>query len=131
MSDAFDIEHFRWDPSTGRHTKVELPWLPISGQLFIPPLPLDWLTPLNQLARKCWAVPYVTLVVYMLAVITKRRTFPLTNKYLTPAGVGSAAKGRALAILEAAGYIKVKRLPNTSPTITLINDPRLRNRTAS
>jgi|SRR5580704_2310097 hypothetical protein len=126
MGYDFNLERFRWDPSTGQHAKVDLPWSVISGQLFVPPVPFDWLASLNQLEPKCWAVPYVALVIYALAVMTKRKTFPLTNKYLTPAGVGSAAKGRALAILEAAGFVSVQRSPNTSPTVTLIKDPRRR-----
>jgi hypothetical protein len=115
-------------PSTGQHAKVDLPWLATSGNSFVPPVSLDWLASLNQLGRKCWAVPYVALVIYALAVMSKGETFALTNKYLTPAGIGSAAKGRALAALEAAGFISVQRSPNTSPTVTLIKDPRRRAR---
>ena len=42
MGYDFNFECFMWDHSTDQHAKVVLPWSVISGQLFVPPVPLDW-----------------------------------------------------------------------------------------
>jgi hypothetical protein len=84
-------------------------------------VPLAWAADVVKAAPK---IPAMLLVLFAYAAWKEKGpTFMLTTELTRQYGVSRWAKARALARLEAAGKIKVKRYRNRAPIVTLIGDP--------
>jgi hypothetical protein len=81
-------------------------------------IPLQWAAD----AAKALGAPqsFVPIWIRHQAWKTKSLTFTLSNAALVKYGVKREAKRRALASLEAAGMIKVERLPGRATIVTLL-----------
>jgi hypothetical protein len=68
-------------------------------------------------------VPYVASASIILATMTRRATFALTNRFLD--NLEPMPKRRALKVLEQAGFIAVEHRAGSSPQVTLLSEPRV------
>jgi hypothetical protein len=66
----------------------------------------------------------VYLLLHRLMVWKNRNPVQLTTAYLVEHGLNRMDKHRALAVLEDAGLIRVKRRPKANPLITLLEEKR-------
>jgi hypothetical protein len=82
------------------------------------PVPWAWLVAASKLPGKSLAVG---LCIWRLSGVMKSRTLVLGNTDLEPLGVDRAGKSRALAALEAAGLISIKRKRGRFPALTIEN----------
>jgi hypothetical protein len=80
-------------------------------------VPLWWFEQATRATKTQQA--FVALWLLHLAWKASSTTFPLPNGKLAGHGAGRKAKARALASLEAAGLITVKRRPGKTPAVTL------------
>jgi hypothetical protein len=82
-------------------------------------VPLMW----GSKAAKALKTPRALILALLMhsAWRAKGEPFTFSNVALKKYGVSRWVKGRALAILEAAGLIKVEHQPGQSPTVTIID----------
>ena len=88
---------------------------------FIPELPTRIAVRLGKLSGKAFLV---YLLLHRLMVWKSCNPVQLTTVYLVEHGLNRTDKWRALAILEQAGLIKVKRRPRKNPLVTLLKGKR-------
>ena len=66
---------------------------------------------------------HVSIVLWLLAGMTKRRRVQVQSRYLREAGLDRHATYRALKALEAARLVEVVRVRGRSPVVTILDCP--------
>jgi hypothetical protein len=88
-----------------------------SGEKFLKePIPLDWLCRASQLPGKSL---HVAVAIWYLAGLNKSSTIKLSQRVISGFFVTRHSKYRALACLEKAKLISVKKAPGSLPEITI------------
>lgn len=87
---------------------------------FTPFIDLEWFGRVAALPGK--ASLLVAVALQFEAAVQRQRTVVLTNHLLSEWAVDRSAKRRALAALEKAGLVSVKRRPRNAPKITLLGE---------
>jgi hypothetical protein len=80
------------------------------------PVPLSWLEEAGRCSGKAL---HLGVVLWFLAGVTGRREMSLGRSELARFGVNRYATSRALAVLEQANLVSVKRLPGRKRIVTL------------
>jgi hypothetical protein len=138
MEPTTRIERLRWDAHGGKFRQtgecVECtpatlgglqPWQAQATRRYLKgPVPWAWVIAASALPGKALLVG---LCIWRLRGATKRETVVLGNADLEPLRIDRAAKSRALAALERAGLVRIKRQPGGLPAIT-IQEPYLLGR---
>jgi hypothetical protein len=86
---------------------------------YIRTIPLPWATKAMSLPGKSAAV---AMLIWYLSGISKSKTVTISPTVLKRFGINRYAAHRALAWLEEAKLIRVKRSGNHSPRVTVINE---------
>jgi hypothetical protein len=129
------IERLRWDPHGGkfRRTGDSIECTPATLEGVQPgraqparrflkgPVPWAWIIAASALPGKALLVG---LCIWRLRGATKRESVVLGNADLEPLGIDRAAKSRALAALERAGLVRLKRRAGGFPEVTIL-EPHL------
>jgi hypothetical protein len=87
---------------------------------FIPPVPMEWFDRACVLPGKALAV---SLILWRLSKVRKTPTVVLTNAALKQHGLNRWEKYDALAALEGAGLISVRRRGTRNPEVTILDRP--------
>ncbi|MFO0800494.1 MAG: hypothetical protein U0804_23755 [Gemmataceae bacterium] len=90
----------------------------MTGEFLKGPIPLPWLTTASKLSGK--APLAVALAIWFEAGRRKSNEVKLTTAILQRFSVNRKAKYTALAALEAAGLIRVRRQPRKNPVVTIL-----------
>jgi hypothetical protein len=82
------------------------------------PIPIHWLASAKKASPTALSV---SLYLWHLSGLTKKKTFKATNRTLPMWRLDRYAKYRGLKELEKSGLIKVKRQNKNSPEVTILN----------
>jgi hypothetical protein len=89
-------------------------------QLYLPVLSEDLARRLAPLPGQAWPVYSILL---LRCKLDRAKTVTLTTHFTERFGIGRHDKCRALATLEAAGLVRVRRRPGHSPVVTVLATP--------
>ena len=107
------------EPSTPRPKPSKSHW--IAGPFLKGPIPMNWLSVAAKLRGK--APLAVALAVWFEAGRRRSKVVRLTSAVLNRFSVNRKAKYTALAVLEKAGLIRVRREARKNPVVTIIDLP--------
>lgn len=111
-ADIVPVKRFAYNPNTGKH-ELRAP----VAKFIKGPIPLEWITRANALPGKAGAVG---LALWFLVGVKSSRTIKLTGEVEQIAACDRKSKYTALAALETAGLITVKRRAGAMAVATIL-----------
>jgi hypothetical protein len=87
-------------------------------RLFIPAVPLEWIYPVFLMPQK--SVLHVALIIWQKTRMRRNQEYKLNLSRMQEWGLSAKSAGEALAILERAGLVCVKRKPGCAALVKVV-----------